>query len=163
MRGAEDSKKPYRRVIVGGTFDRLHKGHKLLLTVAADLADELLVGLADGPLLDGKRFRKLIEPYEVRKHRVEEFLRSLGVRFEIVRITDPIGPAATCDADAMVVSEETADRAEETNRIRRSLGKKELDIVVVPLILAQDGQPIKSSRIRAGEIDLRGRLKEKVL
>ncbi len=159
MRGAEGDRKPYRRVVVGGTFDRLHKGHRLLLTVAADLADELLVGLANGPLLSGKRFRELIEPYEIRKRKVEEFLMNLGVKFEIVRITDPIGPAATCDADAIVVSEETADRAEETNRIRRSMGKKELDVIVVPLVLAQDGQPIRSWRIRAGEISPKGIIK----
>lgn len=33
---------------LGGTFDRLHCGHKLLLTHAASLADNLLIGVVAG-------------------------------------------------------------------------------------------------------------------
>lgn len=42
----------YRRGAVGGTFDRLHNAHKVLLSVACVLAQErLVVGVADKDLL----------------------------------------------------------------------------------------------------------------
>lgn len=50
------SKEPlesYSDVVVGGTFDRLHNGHKILLSVSCLLAEKrLLVGVSDKDLLE---------------------------------------------------------------------------------------------------------------
>lgn len=44
--------KPYRSVVLGGTFDRLHNGHKLLLSKAALLASEKIVcGITCGDMV----------------------------------------------------------------------------------------------------------------
>lgn len=40
--------KSYKRVCLGGTFDRLHGGHKLLLTHAVSLGEALIVGVVKG-------------------------------------------------------------------------------------------------------------------
>jgi len=143
---------------VAGTFDRLHEGHRELLALASRLADRLLVAIADGRLLLGKRMRDLIEPFGKRRERVEEFLREIGADYEVVRIEDPVGPAgADEELEAIVVSEETYPAALSVNRIRRERGLRPLVVVVLPMVLAEDGEPISSSRIRAGEIDGEGR------
>ncbi len=159
MGGVKTYKKPFKRAIVGGAFDRLHKGHRRLLEVASYLADDILIGLADGPLLTGKPLNELIMPYNERKKRLESFLNERGVNFHIVRIVDPIGPASEDEeADIIVVTPETYERALLINEEREKRGLKELIIVVVPLVKAEDGKPLKSSRIRYGEIDEEGRL-----
>jgi len=79
--------------------------------------------------------------------------------YEIVKIFDPIGPAADIeDADVIIVSTESYRGALAVNERRREKGLNELKIIVTPLILAEDGKPISSSRIRSGEIDTEGKL-----
>jgi len=154
-------RKPFKRVIVAGTFDRLHKGHKILLSTSAKLGEELLVCIVDGPLLLGKKFKEKIQSYEERKRKVEQFLTSLDTPFSIVKIMDPIGPAGSDKlADAIVVSTETYPGALKVNSERKKRGLKELFIVVCPLVVAENGKSISSERIRAGEIDEEGRLLE---
>ena len=64
--------KSYPGVVIGGTFDKIHNGHKLLIGVAALFAEKkLTVGVADGPLLHGKVLEELIEHAEVRIRNVE--------------------------------------------------------------------------------------------
>jgi bifunctional ADP-heptose synthase (sugar kinase/adenylyltransferase) len=44
----DDSEKAYNTVVLGGTFDRLHVGHKILLSEAALRAKKrLVVGVTD--------------------------------------------------------------------------------------------------------------------
>ena len=53
-------------VALGGTFDHIHNGHRLLLAQSALLAQRrLVVGVSNGPLLTNKVLKELIEPIEV--------------------------------------------------------------------------------------------------
>ncbi len=78
---------------------------------------------------------------------------------EIVKINDPYGPSVTDQTiDAIVVSPSTAGRAAEINDIRMDKMLTQLEVVVCPMVLAEDGKPIDSTRIRKGEISADGKV-----
>ena len=76
----------------------------------------------------------------------------------IVKITNPYGKTLEVDFEYLVVSPETYEMAKKINEKRRELGKKEIKIVKVDFVLAEDGKPISATRIKRGEIDRYGRL-----
>jgi phosphopantetheine adenylyltransferase len=78
----------HKSVAVGGTFDHLHIGHKLLLTMTAYMvepgvseleADErkLTIGITGDELLKNKQFRQLLESWRQRQENVHSFLMSI--------------------------------------------------------------------------------------
>ena len=146
------------RIAVGGTFDPLHEGHKALLTKASELSrgGELLVGLTSDEMVSNK-FHDVAD-YHQRFEDVLGFIRSQGIEPVIVRLYDPYGPTIKEDFDSIVVSPETHPVALKINTIRREKGLRPLKIVRVDCILADDGLPISSTRIKRGEIDASGRV-----
>jgi pantetheine-phosphate adenylyltransferase len=142
----------FRKVAVGGTFDGLHRGHKVLIDKAFEIGDWVVLGLTTDSL-GGKKTRT----FDDRKKTLEDYLA--GKSYEMVELKDPYGPAIIdAELEAIVVSEETEGKAREINKIRLKRGLKPLKIVVIPQILAADGKPISSTRIRRGVIDGEGRL-----
>lgn len=76
----------YDHVALGGTFDHLHMGHRLLLTESLLLARQrLVVGVADESLLESKILCELISPCEERVEGVREFLEDVqwGVQHQV--------------------------------------------------------------------------------
>ena len=107
----------YRHVCLGGTFDHLHPGHKLLLTEAAHLASEkITIGIAHDDLLKNKSLKEFIQSYSIREKSVKNYLDSISknqLEIDIQPIQDPVGPAGTIvDLDAIVLSEETVSGGE---------------------------------------------------
>ena len=65
----------YKEVVLGGTFDHMHSGHRLLLAAASLICDKrITVGLSEGPLLQRKVLKELIESFQDRKRKLEEFI-----------------------------------------------------------------------------------------
>lgn len=61
-----DAVMTFSDVALGGTFDNIHNGHRLLLTQSALLARQrVVVGVSSGPLLANKVLTELIKPVEV--------------------------------------------------------------------------------------------------
>ncbi len=153
--------KKFRKVAVGGTFDELHKGHRILLLKAFDLGNCVLIGLCSDQFV-----RKLGKPhttasYNERLKELQSFLSMLGVteRSEIVSLNDPFGPTITDKCiEAVVVSEETRTNAEKINNERMKKGLKSLKIISINMVPSEDCSPISTTRIRKGEIDREGRL-----
>jgi inosine/xanthosine triphosphatase len=146
------------RVVLGGTFDLLHDGHEALLRAAFRAKPEaVLIGLTTDAL--ARRSRPSVNPYAVRERNLRRFLRTRRWRkASIEPIDDPYGPADDLeDLDVLVVSADRANVAAGLNEARRGKGLRPLEVVVVPMVLAQDGLPIASRRIREGLIDRHGR------
>ncbi len=146
------------RVAVGGTFDPLHDGHKALLMKAAKLSKEgqMVIGLTSDEMAGNKNHE--VDNYRSRYDELMKFMHGLGVSPLIVMLDDPYGPTISDDFDYLIVSPETLPVAEEINRIRTKKNLKLLKIVLVDYVLAEDGLPISSTRIRRGEIDNHGKL-----
>lgn len=65
----------YKEIVLGGTFDHMHSGHRLLLAAASLLCDQrVTIGLSEGPLLQRKILKELIEPFQDRKRNLQEFM-----------------------------------------------------------------------------------------
>eukprot|EP00252_Welwitschia_mirabilis_P012489 TRINITY_DN2757_c0_g1_i3.p1 TRINITY_DN2757_c0_g1~~TRINITY_DN2757_c0_g1_i3.p1 ORF type:complete len:176 (-),score=40.72 TRINITY_DN2757_c0_g1_i3:84-611(-) len=147
------SQKSYDCVVCGGTFDRLHDGHRLLLKTATDLATKrVVVGVCDGPMLENKEHAWLIQPVDKRIEAVKNYIKSIkpDLMVEAVPITDPYGPSITDkDLDAIVVSKETLSGGLSVNRKRAEAGLHELQLEVVELVGgAEDGAKMSSTRLR---------------
>ncbi|MBE6510768.1 MAG: phosphopantetheine adenylyltransferase [Methanobrevibacter sp.] len=145
--------KKYFKVAVGGTFDKFHDGHKKLLSTAFELGNRVEIGVTSDAFggLKGD-----IDSCEERMSNLKLFFSGKS-NFNVVPLEDPFGTTIyEEDFDAIVVSEETEPNAIKINDIRVSKGMKPLDIVVVSFVLAEDGNPISSTRIRRGEINKNG-------
>jgi pantetheine-phosphate adenylyltransferase len=149
------------KVMVGGTFDPLHDGHKRLLDRSFELAGpggRVVIGLTT----DAFASRKVhpIRPFTERKADLEQFIgkKPSGTAWAVEPLGDKFGSAIEADFDAIIVSEETLPVAVEINRIRRENGKKKVDIHQITCVLAEDGRWISSTRIYRGEIDVHGHL-----
>ncbi|ADC66144.1 cytidyltransferase-related domain protein [Ferroglobus placidus DSM 10642] len=146
------------KVAVGGTFEPLHEGHKKLLDVAVKLGGkEMTIGITSDEMAR-QRIRSVL-PFEIRAENVRQYIkRKYGFEPMIVKITNPYGKTLEVDFEYLVVSPETYEMAKKINEKRRELGKKEIKIVKVDFVLAEDGKPISATRIKRGEIDRYGRL-----
>jgi pantetheine-phosphate adenylyltransferase len=145
------------KVAVGGTFEPLHDGHKALLDKAFSIGDEIVIGVTSDEMAR-KRIRSVL-PFEIRAENLRRYIkRKYGIEPKIIKLEDKYGDVVEEDYDCIVVSPETHRVALEINEKRREIGRAPLRIVLVPHVLAEDGKPISSTRIKSGEIDVHGRL-----
>ncbi len=150
----------FRLAATGGTFDEIHAGHIALLSKAFDIADKVIIGVTSDEFVKGKK--KINHDFNQRVLNLKEMIkREFGnnVSYEIARLDSEFGPAVTTGkVEALITSSETQEKGIKLNEIRRKNDLAAAKIVAVPLIKAEDGERISSSRIRAGEIDKNGRL-----
>ncbi|PKS08674.1 hypothetical protein jhhlp_004727 [Lomentospora prolificans] len=75
----------YRIVCLGGTFDHLHPGHKLLLSAAATLLEiplsstspsRFVIGITGDELLRNKKYAEYVQSWDVRARGVLDFLHT---------------------------------------------------------------------------------------
>lgn len=152
--------KRYAHVAIGGTFDLLHKGHKILLSRAFDLGEKVTIGLTSDEFASsiGKR---LEHSYVERLSTLEGYLAkaSYHSNYSISKLDDYFGPAIFLDEiEAIVVSTETESRVELANKDREIRGLKPLYVETVEMVNADDGDPISTTRIRNDEIDSDGNI-----
>jgi len=148
------------RVALGGTFEIIHKGHQTLLARAFALGDDVLIGLTSDHLANMSRGRR-VAPFSEREWALRSYLDRAfpGLDYELQMITDEFGPAVhLADLEVLVVSENTYPTGLRMNEAREEAGLTPLRLVSIPHVLADDGKPISSTRILAGECDADGRV-----
>ncbi len=148
------------KVCIGGTFDKLHKGHKTLIKKAFEKAGDkgsVFIGVTTD---DFAKDKKNVKPLKERINNVQAYLNKKKYynKYVIKPISDRYGPSINNDFDAIVVSTETIKTAKEINNKRTKIGKKPLEIVEIKPVLAEDGLRISSTRIRNNEIDENGKI-----
>lgn len=154
-------------VAVGGTFDRLHVGHELMLDTAFKIGQRVLVGLSVDTVIKGKSYSKLILPYEARRSILSKFLNSRGYsgRSEILPIDDAFGNFRGVGGadklpklEALVVSAEPKvfRTAFKLNQARAKNNLKPICIIGVPLVEIE-GKKVSSTLIRRLVVEKAGK------
>lgn len=147
-------------VCIGGTFDRLHKGHKTLIKKAFEISKKnstVFIGITTDSMIKNKKNNKSLDE---RIKNLEEYLNKENYpkKYIIKPISDKFGPSINGDFEAIVVSPETKNTAEQINIKRQQIGKKPLKIFTIPLVLSNDNIPISSTRIKNKKINENGQV-----
>lgn len=150
----------YPQVVLGGTFETIHKGHEALLEAAFSAGEKVLIGLTSDEYV---RVHKpaVVKSFDDRKTELEAWLRDRNWfdRAVIVPIHDQYGPTTSDRSlSAIVVSTETAPVVAAINRMRIGNYLPPLSVIEVPMVFAVDRDPISTTRIRKGDIDRDGNL-----
>ncbi|MCU4801522.1 pantetheine-phosphate adenylyltransferase [Halobacteria archaeon HArc-gm2] len=150
------------KVAVAGTFGPIHDGHRNLFEHALQYGDEgVLVAVTSQEMATSSRTRE-VPSLEDRTAAVrEEFdaLNEWGRDVEIRTLDDEHGIASTDPSiDALVTSPETAEELADINTNRRARDLEPIEGILVPYVLADDGERISSTRVVAGEIDEHGQV-----
>jgi pantetheine-phosphate adenylyltransferase len=150
------------QVVLGGTFDPVHDGHRALLARAFELGD-VTVGLTSDELAPKTRSEdRHVRSFDERRAdlaaELANFAEEYDREFEIRELTEPTGIATEPGFDVLIVSPETEKGGQRVNEIRAERGLDPLEVEVVDHVPAEDGEPISSTRVVRGEIDEHGNL-----
>ncbi|XP_071568849.1 bifunctional coenzyme A synthase isoform X2 [Temnothorax nylanderi] len=151
--------KTYKNVVLGGTFDRLHNGHKILLSEAVlRCTEKLTVGVTDTNLITGKILWELIQPCTQRIKEVKEFLEDVdsSITYNVVPINDMYGPTKEDPTlEMIVVSQETKRGGDKVNELRAQKNLSKLDIYTVELAIDEAHNRSEEAKISSSNHRIR--------
>ncbi len=151
----------FRVVATGGTFDEIHVGHIALLRKAFEVGEKVIIGVSSDAFAWKNKGKKLNHNFEQRVESLKKTIEAEfgNVNYVVAKLDNDFGPAVISgDVGALVASSETQSKGKLLNKIRSERGLNPVEVIAVDLIKAEDGLPISSTRIRAGEIDRQGRM-----
>jgi len=150
------STRRFRCCLVGGTFDRLHAGHRLLLNAACKNADSVEIHITSDSMAEGKS--PFIQSSEDRMNELHDWATGRsGCKISVHQLNDVHGPAPHhSTADAIVATPETIGMCHSINEERRKNGLSKLHIIEVMHLDGVEGSIISSSAIRNGHMDREG-------
>lgn len=147
-------------IAMGGTFDIIHKGHLTLLSNAFEISDKVIIGLTSDEFAV-KKGKTLINKYEKRLENLTKIISKEfpNSSFQISKLDNDFGPAVLeKEVQALIVSDETSNQGDVLNDLRKQRKLPPVEVVVVPMVLAKDGNRISTTRIKNQEIDFEGNL-----
>jgi pantetheine-phosphate adenylyltransferase len=143
---------------LGGTFDIIHVGHLDLIEKATSISEKIIIGLTSDSFA-AKNGKITINNFQQRLENLDKTIHEKfpDCSFEIAKLDDEFGPAVIeGEVDALVVSDETRQKGTTLNALRKERNLIPVEIIIVPMKLASDGDRISSTRIRNSEIDSSG-------
>ncbi len=146
----------YEHVVVAGTFDRLHKGHKAILDKAFQTGKKVHVCVTTDSFVVQKTLAELIYPYAKRVKDVSDYISQKGYHtpFMITPLEDIYGISIVDPSiDAIVISPQSRENAVKINLKRHEKGMNPLEFIEIDPINDGNNKMISSQRIRYGEID----------
>ena len=152
--------KKFDLVAMGGTFDVIHKGHITLLSEAFSISAKVIIGLTSNEWAS-KKGKDLLNDFDKRLEKLVKVIEIFfpNTSFEISKLDNDFGPAVLeKKVQALVVSDETSNQGDVLNLLRKQKNLPPVDVVVVPMVLAKDGNKISTTRIKNQEIDYDGNL-----
>ncbi|KZC12119.1 Bifunctional coenzyme A synthase [Dufourea novaeangliae] len=154
-----EEEKTYKNVVLGGTFDRIHNGHKIFLSEAVlHCTEKLTVGVTNTNMLYGKLLWELIEPCSKRITNLKDFLEDIDstLKYDVVGINDMYGPTKDDPTfEMIVVSEETIRGGDKVNELRIQKNLNKLDIHVVKLIKDENHREHEEHKISSSNNRIR--------
>ena len=147
-------------IAMGGTFDIIHRGHLTLLSTAFEISEKVIIGLTSDEFVQ-KKGKNPIHKYDERFKNLTSiiFKKFPNSYFEISQLNNDFGPAVLQkEVQALVVSDETKNQGDILNQLRAERNLSSVEVIVVPMSLAKDGERISTTRIKNSEIDSEGNL-----
>lgn len=150
----------FSNTAVGGTFDRLHAGHRILLAATALVTTTMaFIGVTSDLLLQHKEHAELLQSYDERRDAAVRFIQLVrpGLHVQTAALRDPkepTGAATISEMEAIVVSKETVKGADDINAWRHEHGSVPLTVVTVDLVGSQGSDTaskLSSTQLRRDE------------
>eukprot|EP01084_Bolivina_argentea_P032241 59629_1 len=145
----------YKQSVFGGTFDHLHSGHKVLITIACLIASNILyIGLSIDKLLAKKKYSHMLQSFDKRKEILINFISFIKPDLKVIieELNDIYGPSIYESIEVLVISKETEKGGNYVNAKRKELKRKELELIVIDFIFNSDNNnenaKISSTTIR---------------
>lgn len=161
-----DTNTTYKHAGMGGTFDRLHQGHKALIQTALSSSDSITIGLTVDNFSDHKSLHQIIHSFEDRQKQLENYLSEMKQlsRVSITPLKDIYGPTILDSSiDCLIVTDQTYKGAEKINIKRLELNLPTLPIIKAELIKDEQDLYLSSTRIRQGIVNRLGEVYKNLL
>tara|TARA_B100001113_G_scaffold349270_1_gene344407 strand:+ start:770 stop:1819 length:1050 start_codon:yes stop_codon:yes gene_type:complete len=160
--------KPFKRGLLGGTFDHFHKGHEKLIMTALEKCDFIEIWITSDEIASKKEGD--VESFEDRFSFINQWINSKNEQRDLMqgeinhriitkKLDDDVGPAEwRTDCDAIICTKETLPNCEKINHTRKKSNLSPLNIISVEHFLTEENTILSSSLIRKGICNRNGKL-----